>query len=183
MATLAHRRLTVDDVIKMSEVGILDERERVELRDGVLVEMNAESLDHAETIEALGKSLGDRYYGTPTRVRIQTILYINEFNYLLPDLLVRNGPRGGWPTPEQVPLMIEVAFSSLRYDLEVKALDYARWGVPTYWVVDLVHRQIVVHSDPVEGVYRSIVRVNEDIELEVPDAQPLAAREVLSTRE
>lgn len=180
MATLAHRRLTVDEVIRMSEVGILDERERVELRDGVLVEMNAESLDHVETIEALTKALSDRYYGTSTRVRVQSTMYINEYNFLLPDLMVRNGPRGAWPTPDQVPLMIEVAFSSLRYDLGVKALDYARWGTPTYWVVDLVHREVVVHTNPSDGRYASIQRVGEDVLLDVPGAAALAAREVLS---
>ena len=40
-AALPQRRFTVDDFHRMSEVGILDEGDRVELLDGQIVEMAA----------------------------------------------------------------------------------------------------------------------------------------------
>lgn len=179
---VAHRRLTFDDVLRMCEVGILDERERVELRDGVLVEMSPESIDHGNVIELLNNALGERYAGHEPRVRVCTTMYIDETNYLLPDLMIRTGPAVGWPTPEAVPLIIEVAYSSRRYDLEVKSLDYAQWGAPSYWVVDLVRREVVVHTDPRPDGYGSVERVGEDAPLSLPGAPPLRLSEVLPPR-
>jgi hypothetical protein len=40
------------------------------------------------------------------------------------------------------------------YDLTTKAELYARGGIPEYWVVDLVHRTLVVFRNPEHGVYR-----------------------------
>ncbi len=50
--------------------------------------------------------------------------------------------------------MIEVAASSLRYDLNAKAPLYAEAEVPKYWVVNLFDREIVVFRSPEEGTYQ-----------------------------
>ena len=52
-------------------------------------------------------------------------------------------------------LVVEVAESSLRYDLNPKAMLYAEAGVPEYWVLNLVDRELVVFRAPQEGTYRS----------------------------
>ena len=64
------------------------------------------------------------------------------------------------PTPEErlylhepaaasdVLLIIEVASTSLRYDLQVKANLYARAGVPELWVIDLTARVVHRLTDP-----------------------------------
>jgi Uma2 family endonuclease len=51
-------------------------------------------------------------------------------------------------------LVIEVAVSSLPYDLTTKAAVYAAAGVPDFWVVDLVGRRVVVHRSPSADGYR-----------------------------
>jgi hypothetical protein len=51
---------------------------------------------------------------------------------------------------------VEVAVSSLGYDLKPKAGLYARGGVREYRVVDAVRRTIRVHRAPIKGVYSDV---------------------------
>jgi len=44
--------------------------------------------------------------------------------------------------------VIEVANSSLAYDRGEKASIYARMGIPEYWILNVVDRQLEVHLDP-----------------------------------
>ena len=61
-------------------------------------------------------------------------------NELEPDLaIVRARPDGymtALPGPEDVHLVIEVADTSLAWDLGVKVPLYARHGIPEAWVID-----------------------------------------------
>ena len=58
--------------------------------------------------------------------------------------------------PDSASLIIEVSYSSRRYDLTVKARLYGSAGYPEYWVVDLVKQAVVVHREPVDGGYGSV---------------------------
>lgn len=57
------------------------------------------------------------------------------------------------PLPEEVMLVVEVADTSLDYDMTTKATLYAAAGIGEYWVIDLVARAVVVFLDPVAGRY------------------------------
>lgn len=46
-------------------------------------------------------------------------------------------------------LLVEVSDSSLRFDRTVKLELYAATGIPEVWVVDLLHRQVLVWRDPI----------------------------------
>ena len=52
--------------------------------------------------------------------------------------------------------MVEVAESSLAYDLGEKADLYAAAGVRDYWVVDCRNRRVVVHRDPGKSGYGTV---------------------------
>ena len=64
------------------------------------------------------------------------------------------------PGPADVALIVEVAFSSLAED-RVQADIYAAAGIPFYWIVNLVERQIEVYSGPSPTGYRSRVDFRE----------------------
>ena len=55
----------------------------------------------------------------------------------------------GHPGPADVLLVVEVADSSLAYDLGVKVPLYARHGIPEVWVIDATTRQTRVFREPV----------------------------------
>jgi Uma2 family endonuclease len=58
--------------------------------------------------------------------------------------------------PAGAALVVEVAEQSLERDLSLKAPLYAQAGVAHYWVVDVVARQVHVHSEPSEGRYERL---------------------------
>ena len=59
-------------------------------------------------------------------------------------------------------LVIEVADSSLGYDLRVKAPLCAEHGVRDYWVVDAVRQTIRVHRAPVDGMHTDVEEFEAD---------------------
>ena len=53
-------------------------------------------------------------------------------------------------------LIVEVADTSVEYDRDIKLPAYARSGVPKVWLADLSAATVTAHSDPANGVYRSV---------------------------
>lgn len=76
------------------------------------------------------------------------------------------------PKSSDILMLIEVADSTLSLDLGAKRDLYARAGIPDYWVLDANRRQIWVHRDPADGVYRSVTLAGEHDAI-----RPLAAPE------
>ena len=145
-------RLSVEDVLRMVEAGVLAENDRVELVEGVLVDMVPIGAEHDGATEWLTGHFA-HVASDAWRVRVQSVLLIAG-GYLLPDLtLVAPLPRSAQPTTAH--LVIEVAQSSQARDHE-KARDYAAAGVPEYWIVDLLARTVIVHRQPLAGGYHEI---------------------------
>jgi Uma2 family endonuclease len=65
------------------------------------------------------------------------------------------------PNPEDLALVIEVADTTLRFDLSNKAGLYARAGIAEYWVLDVIGRSLIVHQNPENGIYQQILRYAE----------------------
>lgn len=79
--------------------------------------------------------------------------------------------------------IVEVAERSLEYDTTTNLGLYARHGVPDYWVVDLVHREILMCSEPTpDGRYRFMRRVGAGEIARSPHA-PLPGRDGRSSSE
>ena len=81
-----------------------------------------------------------------------------EFLEPEPDLLILKATHDGYarahPRAQDVLLLIEIADSSLAFDLGPKCSLYARYGVCEYWVVDLIHEPVVTHHQPAQGAYQ-----------------------------
>ena len=76
-----------------------------------------------------------------------------------PDIAVIRGSSRQYatrhPAPSDVGLVVEVADSSLDVDRRVKSRIYARAGIPTYWIVNLVENRVEVHTEPKSAGNRS----------------------------
>jgi Uma2 family endonuclease len=98
----------------------------------------------------------------------------NPTNEPVPDMIVLKrkftGFRSARPQPRDLDLVVEIADTSLAFDLTVKAALYARAGIAEYWVLDLTARRLIVHRDPQDGRYASITAYSEH-----EGAAPLAA--------
>jgi Uma2 family endonuclease len=173
------RPLTVDDVMRMVEAGILDENEPVELLHGVLWKKAVKSPEHEELKARLNAWLRP---GTgPHQVRVEGALVVPDRTSLPePDIVVvepGNYLRGH---PSHALLVIEVAASSLRLDTTAKSVLYAQTGTPECWVVDVDARRVHVFREPEPDGYASHSRVGpgEVIEPLHVDVEPLDLAEL-----
>lgn len=159
-------RLSVEDVYRMVEAGVLAESERVELVEGVLVDMVPIGAEHDGAMAWLTR----HFAGAATddwEVRIQSMLLVGD-GYLLPDLsLVAPLDRSTLPTAAH--LVIEIAQTSHARDRE-KARDFAGCEIPEYWIVDLPARSVTVHREPVAGAYQQLTTFGDGASI-----QPLLA--------
>ena len=162
---LVRHKLTVADIYRMQDAGILHEDDRVELIGGELLDMAPIGSDHATTVDRLTKALV-MACGDLAIVRVQSPVRLDDLNEPQPDvsiLRVRpDGYRFGHPGPADVLLLLEVADSSLRFDRRVKLPLYARFGIPEVWIADLQRRVLETHRTPVDGAYADIAQHTPD---------------------
>ena len=78
------------------------------------------------------------------------------------------------PRPRQIRLAVEVSDTFLEYDLSRKGDFYAKAGIVEYWVADVATPRIVVHRDPVDGAYQTVVTLGAEGQI-APLAAPEAA--------
>lgn len=155
LATERLRPLRRVEYDRLVEDGFFDEDEKVELLDGVIVEMTPQGLGHAASIEELTHLLV-LALATRARVRVQLPFAASDISEPEPDIAVVPPADPRRSHPGQAFLLIEVADSSLGKDRRVKTRIYAQAGVPEYWIVDVSGRTIEVRTDPGDGSYRQV---------------------------
>ena len=108
------------------------------------------------------------------RLQSQSSLPVNEYSEPEPDLAVLAERLEQYleqdPTPADTLLAIEASNTTLRADMTVKQLMYARSGIPEYWVVDIPNRLLHVFRGPTETGYAS-----ETLLIPEDEVRPLAA--------
>ena len=162
---VARRVLTVAEYHRMGEVGILTERDRVELIEGELIAMSPIGSEHAGTVNALNRLLvqavGDRGV-----VAVQNPVRLDDLSEPQPDFAVlkprADDYRRATPRSVDVLLIVEVADTSLAYDRDVKRSLYARHGVPEVWIVNLAANEVEVCRAPTGDQYASVAHVGRD---------------------
>ena len=174
----ALHRLSVEDVYRMADAGILGEEDRVELIDGVLVDVSRPSPEHSAIVSWLNRHF---VLGSPDwDVRVQDVLLV-EGGFVSPDLIVVE-PLGRDRHPATAALAVEVSVTSLRHDT-AKARRYARAGVGEYWIVDVARRSVRVHQAPgPDGFAREAVHPDDAVLPAPAGAPPVALAELLGPR-
>jgi len=151
-------RFSLDEYHQLIDSGGLDEDMRVELIDGLIVEMSPKSPKHENVLAWLAERFWTAIDLARYEVRVAAALTL-ERSEPEPDLIVieRDAPRPYHPATAA--LVVEVSVSSLRRDLVRKHELYARAGIPEYWVVDVDGRRIVLHRGPHEGAYERVTEL------------------------
>jgi Uma2 family endonuclease len=143
-------RLTVEQYHAMTRGGILTDDDPVELLEGLLVCKMTKYRPHTLVTGLLRDGLSD-VVAPGCYVDAQEPVTTAD-SEPEPDLLVVRGTRRDYtdrqPRPEEVPMVVEVADTTLRRDRGVKKRIYAAAGVPVYWIVNLKERQIEVYTGP-----------------------------------
>jgi len=146
--------ITVDAFHRMGETGILGPADRVELIDGEIIDMSPIGALHAAIVAQLAMMFSQKL-GPTAVVWCQNPLRLDDVSEPEPDLVILR-PRADFyatahPGPADALLVIEVADTSLAYDLGVKVPLYARHGIPEVRVIDAATRRTRVFREPVGG--------------------------------
>lgn len=151
-------RVTAEQLEAMAASGALAGLPRIELRDGVLCQVNPQYRPHLIAKSAIYDALRDtlRAQGSALGVASEGSVRISEREVPMPDVFVWEVHRGAGPVPvEHVRLVVEVSDTTLDDDLGRKRQIYAAGGVPEYWIVDLPGRVVRQYSALVDGSYAS----------------------------
>jgi Uma2 family endonuclease len=143
-------RLTVSQYEAMIESGALSKRDKIHLINGVLVAKMTDKPRHATAYSAaiakLGAILTVGWY-----LRPDLPIRISDVSMPEPDIVIARGTYQDYasrhPEPADIALIVEVAKSSLAEDRKMAGI-YDRAGIPVYWLMDTVNRQIEVYSQP-----------------------------------
>jgi len=151
---------TVTEFHGMFEAGVLDDRARVELIDGELIEMPPigpeHVLRHARLTQYLIDALRGRAIVLPmgsfplgTHSEPQPDLAIFPFDA---DFYARRP----YPPPDEFVAFIEIASSSFSYDSQVKMRLYARFDITDYLLVDVKKNRLLLYRDPGADGYATV---------------------------
>jgi Uma2 family endonuclease len=134
------------------------DNDQVELIDGYIVGRGEMKPSHVLTTELLKRRI-EPMLPSGRFVREDKPVRIPDFDEPRPEIaVVRGDPKvyaHRHPGPEDVSLLVEVSDTTLPRDRGEKWVGYARSGIPVYWIVNLVDRQVEVYTDPTPSGYAS----------------------------
>src|SRR3990172_6406880 len=153
---LPRRRWSVAEIEAMAAEGIIAEDERIELIGGEGVPMSPKGRRHEIVRTELAFRMS-RQAPVSVRVAAEAQLILTDDTYVVPDILV-------YPADIKVPdvrgpialPVVEIADSSLAFDLATKAPLYAVHGVREYWVINAKTLATRVHRKPAASGYADI---------------------------
>lgn len=177
-------KFTVDQYDRMIDAGVfaqppagedagVDAR-RVELIDGEIAMMSPIGSRHEEIVDRLNEWSLDVVDRQSVRIRVQQSLSIpGRPSVPQPDIawVRRKDYAVKRPSAADALLVIEVAETSLAFDLGPKAIGYAAGGLLEYWVVDVAGETLHVFRDPEAAGLQTHVHVGRGEHM-TPLAQP-----------
>jgi Uma2 family endonuclease len=168
------KRWTRAQCATLEASGLL-EQERLELVEGELISKMGKKRPHVSSLTLvrgwLEQVFGLRFVNSEAPIDVAP--EDNPTNEPESDLIVLRKDTSHFtsnPRAEDLRLVVEVADTSLHFDLTVKAALYARAGVPEYWVLDTGGRRLLVHRNPRSGKYGDVAVYREQ-----ESVSPLAA--------
>ncbi len=169
------KRWTRQECVALEESGIWAQQ-HLELIEGELISKMGKKRPDTNVLiviqDWLVRTFGAHFVNPETPIDVTP--EDNPTNEPEPDLIVLSKPSREFkdnPQPADLRLVVEISDSTLGFDLTTKARLYARARIVEYWVVDIPGRRIIVHRDPQEGQYRSVIAYAEQ-EMVKPHASP-----------
>lgn len=181
----AQRLFTVDEYDAMGEAGIFHPEDRVELIEGVIVEMSPVGQLHIATVNRLNRLLV-RILDDRGLVSVQNPVRLPPRSEPQPDVAVFRPRSDDYATAKaesgDTLLCIEVADTTLRNDRR-KTNVYARNGLHEVWIVNIPDERIEVYRENTGESYAAVEHVGRGesvTPLAFPDL-PLAVDDILPT--
>ena len=154
---------------------------QVELMNGRIVQMNPQGPKHCDPIDYLTEWSIRQSNGDFT-IRIEKPIRIpDRHSCPEPDVtwVTRRRYIDRHPVSEEVYLLIEVSYSSVKFDRTEKQQLYAASKISEYWRVDVPSQAVFVHREPIDSDYTSIQRFDKGQTIH-PLCLPLASLDIAS---
>jgi Uma2 family endonuclease len=164
-------RWTVAEIERVAAAGLFADGDRFELVGGEMVPMSPKGRRH-ELIRLELSYRWSRIVSENVMVAAEPQFNLDADTYLNPDILVH--PRSAATYDLRGPaalLVVEIAETSLSFDLKMKSSLYAANGVPEYWVINAGTLETTVHRQPSEKGYAAL-EVRSGDTLLVPSLLP-----------
>ena len=134
------RKFTVAEYYRMTELGILDHTERLELIDGEIIVMAAIGVPHAIGVNRVNQAFAEVARNRFT-VSVQNPVHLDDYSEPQPDIAIvrlrEDSELTAHPGPADTLVAVEVSDSTLAFDLGAKARRYAAAGIQELWVMNL----------------------------------------------
>jgi Uma2 family endonuclease len=172
------KRWTRADCEALSSSGLLN-YQKFELVEGELISKMGKNWPHSISLSLMRFWLDSVFGGLRVlpEVSIDVAPEDNPTNEPQPDLVVLEREvtqYGSKPGSSAIVLLVEVSDTSFYFDRTSKAALYARAGILDYWVLDVNGRRMLVHRDPRDSRYTSVIAYSID-ESVAPLAAPNSA--------
>lgn len=144
-----HSGYTAEAYFELMKKGVLEEDDRVELLDGVIVAEPPMDPPHASGIVRVACALRAAI-GSRAVIREQMPLVVGADSVPEPDVAVLRGRIEDYDDihPRSALLVVEVSDASLKQDRLSKSRIYAGAAVPEYWIVNLRQECVEVFRTP-----------------------------------
>jgi Protein of unknown function (DUF820). len=153
---LKRYHFTVDDFNNMTEKGLFDPTDRLDLIEGEIFEISPIGKLRARAVNFLSNLLVQFFAGTSV-VSTQNPIILDDLSEPQPDIAILRHKsdfyRESHPHATDVLLVIEVADTTVEYDRMIKFPKYAKAGIPEAWFMNLDAERIEVHSNPKEQTF------------------------------
>ena len=145
---------TVAEIERLAAAGFFNEYDQFELLGGEIVPMMSPAGRRHETIRIKLAHRMARLAREDVMVAQEPQFNLSPDTFVKPDILVHPDAIKTYDLQgADALLVVEVAETSLSYDLKTKLSLYASHGVREYWVINAVTRMTTVHRQPSGKVY------------------------------
>ncbi len=148
---------SIADWHELVNSGVLAEH-RVELLEGEIIQMSPEGPMHSSTNYSVAEYFRELLKDRAIVREAHPVTLDNSEPE--PDIAVVRSPYTNYfthhPYPQDIYWLVEISNRTLKLDLEQKSVTYARNNIPEYWVIDLVNRKLIVHTQPINNSYSQI---------------------------
>jgi Uma2 family endonuclease len=145
---------TVAEIERMAAAGFFNEYDQFELLGGEIVPMMSPAGRRHETIRLKLARRMNQLARKDVMIASEPQFNLSLDTYVKPDILVHPDAINTYDLQgADAWLVVEVAETSLSYDLKTKLPLYAAHGVPEYWVVDAATLMTTVHRQPAGNAY------------------------------
>ncbi len=129
--------------------GVVEEGLRVELLDGIILDMPVQNPAHYRALRRMANALR-MVFGEGFDVREQAPFALDDLSAPEPDIAVVEGSFEDYQDehPSQATLIVEISGTSLAKDRGPKKSAYARNGIAEYWILNLPDQQLEVYRAP-----------------------------------